>query len=49
MGSAGIAVRVQGLNKSYALLFVADKRRVVILKAKDELRTELACVSMSGN
>jgi ADP-ribosylglycohydrolase len=38
---AGVAVRVQGLNRYYALVFVRGNR-VALVKARDEKRTELA-------
>jgi hypothetical protein len=42
LGGAGLAVRVQGLNRYYALVFKADRKSVVLVKARDELRTEVA-------
>ena len=42
MGSAGIIVRVQGLNRFYAFAFRADRKSVVLVKARDEERVELA-------
>ena len=44
---AGVAVRVQGLNRYYALVLKKDKtgaRRAVLVKARDEQRVELASV-----
>ncbi|KAL4765762.1 ADP-ribosylglycohydrolase family protein [Aspergillus foveolatus] len=40
----GVAVRVQGLNRYYALLLI-EGRRVALVKAKDEQRITLASVS----
>ena len=45
LGSAGLVVRVQGLNRYYALIFNSDRDSVKLLKAKDKSRTELARVS----
>jgi ADP-ribosylglycohydrolase len=45
VGSAGLAVRVQGLNRYYALLFKADRKTVALIKARDTSRTELATAS----
>jgi hypothetical protein len=42
LGTAGLAVRVQGLNRYYALVFKPDGKSVALVKAKDESRTELA-------
>jgi ADP-ribosylglycohydrolase len=42
MGSAGLVVRVQGLNRFYAFIFNGDKKRVALVKARDEERLELA-------
>lgn len=39
--SAGIAVRVQGLNRYYALVFLRGGR-IALIKARDEKRMELA-------
>lgn len=39
---AGVAVRVRGLNRWYALMFVKSGR-VALVKARDEQRIELAC------
>ena len=39
-GPAGVAVRVQGLNRYYALMFMPDKS-VALVKALDEERIEL--------
>jgi hypothetical protein len=41
LGSAGVAVRVQGLNRYYALVFMPE-RRIALIKARDEHRTILA-------
>jgi ADP-ribosylglycohydrolase len=41
LGSAGVAARVQGLNRYYALVFMAGGR-IALIKARDELRTILA-------
>ncbi|KAJ9131361.1 ADP-ribosylglycohydrolase [Pleurostoma richardsiae] len=38
---AGVAIRVQGLNRYYALVF-KDRKRVALVKAYDEKRIELA-------
>jgi ADP-ribosylglycohydrolase len=39
---AGLAIRVQGLNRYYALLFLSGpERAVALIKARDEQRTEL--------
>jgi hypothetical protein len=40
----GVAVRVQGLNRYYALLLI-EGRRVALVKAKDEQRITLASVA----
>jgi hypothetical protein len=45
MGSAGLAVRVQGLNRYYAILFQADRKSVAF--ARDESRVILASVDLS--
>ena len=44
LGSAGLAVRVQGLNRYYSLIFKPGGTIVALVKARDEVRTELACV-----
>ncbi|CAH0020062.1 unnamed protein product [Clonostachys rhizophaga] len=43
-GSAGVAVRVRGLNRYYAFVFKKGAKEVAVVKARDESRTELACV-----
>jgi ADP-ribosylglycohydrolase len=43
---AGVAVRVQGLNRYYALMFVHGKR-VVLVKALDNQRIELASAAFN--
>ncbi|KAN0095006.1 ADP-ribosylglycohydrolase [Hyaloscypha variabilis] len=45
LGGAGLAVRVRGLNRYYALVFKPDRKSVALVMAKDETRTELTCVS----
>ncbi|KAK7408787.1 hypothetical protein QQX98_009031 [Neonectria punicea] len=40
-GPMGVAARVQGLNRYYSLMFTSDKR-IALVKALDEKRTELA-------
>jgi hypothetical protein len=45
IGSAGLVVRNQGLNRYYALIFKSDRKSVALVKARDELRTELASES----
>jgi ADP-ribosylglycohydrolase len=45
VGSAGLAVRVQGLNRYYALIFKPDRKSMALVKAKDESRMELASAS----
>ncbi|KAL4752382.1 hypothetical protein BDW72DRAFT_211975 [Aspergillus terricola var. indicus] len=42
----GVAVRVQGLNRYYALLLI-EGRRVALVKAKDEQRMTLASVAFN--
>lgn len=42
IGSVGVCVRVQGLNRYYALMFNSDRKSVALIKAKDEDRTVLA-------
>ncbi|KAK4501624.1 hypothetical protein PRZ48_007433 [Zasmidium cellare] len=44
LGSAGLAVRVQGLNRYYALILQSGGQRVALLKARDEVRTVLSSV-----
>lgn len=44
-GPMGVATRVQGLNRYYALMFTQDKR-IALVKAKDEKRTELGSKSL---
>ncbi|OJJ52155.1 hypothetical protein ASPSYDRAFT_165051 [Aspergillus sydowii CBS 593.65] len=43
-GRAGVVIRVQGLNRYYALVFVKPNR-VALVKALDEERTELAAAA----
>lgn len=43
-GSVGLCVRVQGLNRYYALMFNSDRKSVSLVKARDESRTVLASV-----
>jgi ADP-ribosylglycohydrolase len=45
IGSAGLAVRVQGVNRYYALLLKPGGKSVALIKAKDDMRTELASAS----
>ena len=45
IGSAGLVVRNLGLNRYYALVFETGGKSVALVKAKDELRTELASKS----
>ena len=40
----GLAARVQGLNRYYALVFLADDR-IAIIRVRDDVRTELASLS----
>lgn len=43
--AAGVAVRVQGLNRYYALMLLAGPpRRIALVKARDEQRIELASI-----
>jgi hypothetical protein len=44
LGNSGLAVRVQGLNRYYALMFNLGWKHVSLVKAKDETRTELATI-----
>lgn len=44
LGSAVLTVRVQGLNRYYALMFKSDRKTVALVKARDESRIELASV-----
>lgn len=44
-GPSGIAIRVQGLNRYYALVFNNDRYTISLIKAKDEKRIELARVN----
>ena len=44
----GVAVRVQGLNRYYALVCVRGNR-VALVKARDEKRTELASAAFEWN
>lgn len=46
-GPAGLAIRVQGLNRYYALFFAADRRRIALVKALDEERIELTSMEFS--
>ncbi|KAL1964893.1 hypothetical protein VTN77DRAFT_6246 [Rasamsonia byssochlamydoides] len=40
--SAGVAVRMQGLNRYFSVMFLSGPRRIALVKARDEQRTELA-------
>ncbi|KAJ2965888.1 hypothetical protein NQ176_g10405 [Zarea fungicola] len=44
-GPSGVAIRVQGLNRYYALVFNEGKDSISLIKAKDEERIELARVN----
>jgi ADP-ribosylglycohydrolase len=41
LGGGGLAVRNQGLNRYYALIFKSGGKSVALVKARDETRTEL--------
>ncbi|KUJ23729.1 ADP-ribosylglycohydrolase [Mollisia scopiformis] len=45
LGSAGLCVRVQGLNRYYALVFGSGRKTVALVKARDESRIELTNAS----
>jgi len=49
LGSGGLAVRVQGLNRYYALVWNKDRKSVALIKARDEERKELAIVGLEWN
>lgn len=46
LGGGGLIIRVQGLNRYYALVWKKDRRGVALVKARDQERTELASADL---